>query len=306
MSAPSPTSSPSPSGAAPDRPLVLGVIGRGRAARALVPRWLDAGHGLAFWYGRADGPIEETPSAPPGQVDLLVIAVSDSALAEVAQRLAMRPTSPAETWIHLSGVHPASILRVSETVPAHVGGLHPLVALAEGSDPRGATAGLEGDEVSLPLCERLARDLGLNPVVLADPSSRALYHAAAVTVAGQATALFSQAIALMGAAKIPPETARAALQPLLVSAARNLGRLSPADALTGPIARGDVSTIQTHLAAIERLPAEVSGPIAETYRLLARAGLELVADRLPTETLAALTGLLAHSDRPDREPPTRP
>lgn len=251
--------------------LVLGVIGRGQAAKALVPRWQAAGHTIAFWRSRADGPLEETPHAP-----VILLAVTDSALRDVAMALTTRQSASSETWLHLSGVHPARVLRGSTTLPAHVGGMHPLVALAEGADPTGATAGLEGDDTSLPIARALAEAVGLVPLILRDEDARALYHAAAVSVAGHATALFSQALAMMAAAGLDADQARGALQPLLLSAAKNLAALPPELALTGPTARGDASTIARHLTALDALP----GDLAATYRLLSHQALQLAAERL--------------------------
>lgn len=284
----------------------LGIIGRGQAARALVPRWLAMGHTVAFWRTRADGPIADTPGAATSDpssaltrdlaarpIDAIILAVSDSAIAEVAAALATRPSASTETWLHLSGVHPAEILRITPALPAHVGGLHPLVALANEADPAGAVAGLEGDAHALAIADALARDLGMTPILLTSAASRALYHAAAVTVAGQVTALFSQAMTLMQAAGIDPQAARSALQPLLLSAAKNLAKLTPQDALTGPVARGDESTIASHLAAIDALPDDVGIPIAAVYRRLARAGLELIGDRHSEAKNRALEAALA-------------
>src|SRR5688572_31771394 len=45
--------------------------------------------------------------------------------------------------------------------------------------------------------------------------------------------------------------ARQILAPLLTSTAANLGAQTPAEALTGPFARGDVATVRTHLAAMK-------------------------------------------------------
>lgn len=261
----------------------LGVIGTGQAARALAPRWQANGHPLAFWRGRKDGPIAETPPS-----DVLILAVPDSALAEVAAQLATRPSASAETWLHLSGVHQAAVLRVTPKTPAHVGGLHPLVALADGADPSGATAGLEGDAVSLPIARTLAEALGLVPLVLENANARALYHAAAVTVAGHATALFAQALTMMAHAGLAPDAARRALQPLLLSAAKNLATLPPERALTGPTARGDASTIARHLAALSPLDPS----LAATYRLLSHEALRLAQARLSPAQLDAITAAL--------------
>lgn len=261
----------------------LAIVGRGRAASALVPRWVAAGHVIVDQRARGEPPIEGLAAA-----EVVVVAVSDGAIAEVARRLVGRASTPDEAWIHLSGSLPSSVLRVSAVAPRAVAGLHPLVALTGGSTGAlDAIAGVEGEPEAFVIAERLARDVGLSPVRV-DARSKLAYHAAAVTVAGHATALFAQAMTLMASAGIGPEDARRALQPLFASAARNLTLGPPEAVSTGPIVRGDVATIAGHLAAI------ADPHIRGTYRLLARSQLGLVAHALDDSTVAELVNLLDH------------
>ncbi|MBA3258849.1 MAG: DUF2520 domain-containing protein, partial [Gemmatimonadales bacterium] len=96
------------------------------------------------------------------------------------------------------------------------------------------------------------------------------------------------------AAGVPAEVAGRLYLPLIRGAAGNL-ELGPAAALTGPVRRGDVRTVEAHLAALESEDREL-------YRLLGLAALRLArqsgldpaaADRVE----AVLTGLSsrAHS-----------
>ena len=254
-----------------------------------MPRWQDH-HEIAFWRSRKDGHLSETPPC-----EVLVLAVPDSAIADVARALSTRPSASRETWLHLSGVTPIASLRVSDTLPRAVGGLHPLVALAPGATLAGAIAGVEGeDPATLGLVEALARDLTLRPVALdhTAPHARALYHAAAVSVAGHATALFAQAMSMMQAAGFSPVLAREALQPLLLSAATNLGQAAPEAAITGPITRGDISTVEAHLDGLAKAHDHVAPHALETYRLLARTALDLSPGLAPP-VRAALEALLS-------------
>ncbi|MCC6620430.1 MAG: DUF2520 domain-containing protein [Deltaproteobacteria bacterium] len=263
----------------------LAIVGRGRAASALAPRWVAAGHTIVDQRARGAPPVEGLAAA-----DVVIVAVSDGAIAEVARALAGRPSARDEVWLHLSGSMPSSALRVSEGVPRRVGGLHPLVALTgDASGPLDAVAGIEGEDEAAAIAMRLAREVGLEPVHV-DARFKLAYHAAAVTVAGHATALFAQAMALMGTAGIGPDDARRALQPLLMSAARNLAAGPPAMVSTGPIVRGDVGTVRGHLAAI------ADPHIRATYRLLARTQLALVADGVEATVREALAGLLDRAD----------
>jgi predicted short-subunit dehydrogenase-like oxidoreductase (DUF2520 family) len=99
---------------------------------------------------------------------------------------------------------------------------------------------------------------------------RARYHAAAVFVSNHVIALASAATRAWANAGLPAELAREALSPLLLAAAGNVSRSELAAALTGPIARGDVGTIEAHLRALAADPA-----LARLYRELSSELLRL-------------------------------
>ncbi len=197
--------------------------------------------------------------------------------------------------MHLSGVHAAGVLRASEdgTGLVRVPRRCRLPASAGGADAgrrrsTGAIAGIEGEAAAVVVAERLALDAGLVPHAI--PAERALYHAAAVSVAGHATALFAQAMSLIEAAGLGPDAARRALQPLFASAAANLARGAPADVITGPVSRGDVATVVRHLEALE---AHGDRDVLAVYRALGRDALRLSAGRLEAAVVAELSAVLA-------------
>lgn len=262
-------------------------MGRGRAARTLVPHLVDAGHEIAWQR-------DETDAHEPGlgPVDVVLLMVTDSAIEAAARGLADRPSAADEIWLHLSGSRPGSVCRVSEAVPAAAGCLHPLQALPGTEVPRshleGATAGIDGDPEACAAAERLARELGMVPRRLA-PSDKVRYHAAAVHVAGHATALVAQAMRILGACGFDPDQARGALLPLVEGAIGNLREGAPEDVITGPAARGDEITIARHLAALDALDPHV----AATYRLLAQSALDLSRQSLGPESAGRLRALLA-------------
>jgi predicted short-subunit dehydrogenase-like oxidoreductase (DUF2520 family) len=135
------------------------------------------------------------------------------------------------------------------------GTFHPLVPLA---DPAGAAAlfrdawvGVGGDARAVGAAERFARLLGAHTLPIPrDREARARYHAAAVVASNFPVALVALAERLCVAAGVDGFAARAATWHLLQSAVTNLHGSSPRDALTGPVARGDETTIDRHLAAL--------------------------------------------------------
>jgi predicted short-subunit dehydrogenase-like oxidoreductase (DUF2520 family) len=86
--------------------------------------------------------------------------------------------------------------------------------------------------------------------------------------------LAALAVRLLGEAGVDREQAWAATRALLSAASANLEGRSPAEALTGPIARGDAETVRRHVAALEG-----ERDASEAYAALSRVALELLAER---------------------------
>lgn len=269
---------------APDR---IGIVGRGRAATTLALRLALAGMPPIWWWSRREpgGPLDLP------QVDVVLLAVPDAAIADAAQALAKRLGAVGEIWLHLAGSQPASLARVDADTPRAAGLFHPLAALPGSTAApdllRGATAGLAGDPDAIAAGRRLAAALEMCPLALA-PSTQPLYHAAGVTVAGHLTALYSQATAMLGAAGMTASEAQRALSVLALSTLKNLDGATPADAITGPITRADVATVRTHLEHLEALDPH----LARTYRCLGLTALDLSRPALSPADAAALEALL--------------
>jgi predicted short-subunit dehydrogenase-like oxidoreductase (DUF2520 family) len=100
----------------------------------------------------------------------------------------------------------------------------------------------------------LAEIVGLRPFVIAD-ADRGIYHAGAVIASNYLVTLYRAASRLVAAAGAPP----AALVPLMERTIEN------GFDLTGPIARGDVETIERHLRDISRTAPD----LVAMYRAMA-------------------------------------
>lgn len=236
------------------------VIGPGRAGRSVGRALADAGWADEPDYlGRGDD-----LSAAAQEVDVVVIATADDAIASVAD--AVDPVAGTAV-VHLSGSR--GLAELADHPRA--GCLHPLVALPEESVGarrlrEGAWFAVAGD----PIVEEMAAALGGRTFTVAD-TDRAAYHAAAVIASNHLVALLGQAERVGGAAGVPFE----ALLDLVRATVANVAELGPAAALTGPAARGDDETIRRHLAALapgERAAYEAM--VAEARRLAGRDGPE--------------------------------
>lgn len=182
---------------------------------------------------------------------LLVVAVTDRAIEAVATQVGALALAKGAVVLHTSGFHPAALLRPHLPPHVAVGSLHPVHAFATVGvpEPAGIPAALEGEPAAVAMARALALTLGLDPFVLA-PGQKALYHAALALLSNGTVGLFASASALLERAGLPADRAHPLLAHLLSATAANLQALPPAEALTGPLQRGDRAVVRAHLAAV--------------------------------------------------------
>jgi predicted short-subunit dehydrogenase-like oxidoreductase (DUF2520 family) len=229
----------------------VAVVGSGRLGRALA-RALEARDVLVSLHrGRA----EEAGDGEPARVSegLVLLAVPDGAIAEVAARLAAALGDARPVVLHLSGALASGILAPLRDLGCAVGSCHPLQTFPDPEVPAGAfegvAFGIEGDEEARRTSEALARMLGGVPVAL-EADRKVLWHLAAVLAGNGAVALVGAAVDAMRAAGLDEVTARAALAPLARRSLEGALAKGPVAALSGPVARGDTQTLASHRAAL--------------------------------------------------------
>jgi predicted short-subunit dehydrogenase-like oxidoreductase (DUF2520 family) len=115
--------------------------------------------------------------------------------------------------------------------------------------------------------------LGARPLVIR-AADKALYHAACSVASNLLVPLFDLACGLLREIGIGDRDAVEMLWPLAEGTLRGVKQLDRAEALTGPISRGDVETVRRHLHALEKYPAA-----RKIYRLLGAEALRLARRR---------------------------
>ena len=268
------------------------IMGAGVVGTALAARLVRAGIPVLGLHGRQielsdaaraiSGVVASTGDIPDiaAESDVMIISVRDDRVPEVAERLAregrLRPT---QVLLHTSGANAArTILAAAVPHVRAVGTLHPLVSFAdarvaiEGLDE--VAFGIEGDEPARSMAKRIVRALGARAVIL-DAQNLALYHAGAVMASNYVVALADTAQTLLVKAGVPPEQALPVLIPLLKSVVQNLAQLGLPGALTGPVERGDVSSVEQHLKTLEARAPE----LLALYRLVGKDVLRLAREK---------------------------
>ncbi|HRC61685.1 MAG TPA: DUF2520 domain-containing protein [Dehalococcoidia bacterium] len=267
-----------------DEPVRVGIFGAGRLGSALATALVAAGEQVKAVSSRTVRSAEHlatalgagvavlAPQAVADSCDLVFLTVPDAAIAALASEIRWRQGQ----WVvHCSGALDLGPLSGAVRQGALVGCLHPLQSFPsrEGGAARfrGITCGVEGSNPLGRVLEELVGRLGAS-VVRLEGVDRAAYHAAAVFASNDVVALMAAAREAWTLAGLSAASARTSLVPLLLGAAQNVAEHDLRDALTGPVARGDVDTVRRHLAVLG------DSELGALYR---RLGAELLTLDLP-------------------------
>ncbi len=256
------------------------AVARGAEVVAVAGRAPERTAPAAAGLGARAARLDELSSAG---CDLLLVAVSDGAIAPVAATLARRPQ--AAVALHTAGSLGASVLAPLETTGSAVGSFHPLKAfprpLPDPAEAAGVFFATDGAPRAQELAGRLARAFGAEAHEVPE-GVRELYHLAASVAAGGVVTLVASAAALAAGLGLPDAVGRGylALAQGALAEARRDAREPPAPpaappiarALTGPLARGETGTFLRELGALAAAGAEG----ARRLDLFARLALETV------------------------------
>ena len=298
--------------------LRFAIIGAGRLGASLALALRTRGQSLTgFTAGSSAGLARAqawlgVPGVPTladlveTRPDLYVICVPDGAVAGVAAALATelgagRGIAAGTVVAHTSGATSIAALQACAEAGTATLVFHPLQTFPE---PLSASTRFAGAGVALtpgPVRPeaagatgmRLAETLGMRPFFLVD-DKRGLYHAAATVACNYLVTLEHAANELFVEAGVPERVSLSLFLPLVTATLENLATRGSVEALTGPLSRGDVATVATHLQAL----AADAPHLLPVYRALGEATLPLVAAKpdVSHHTLERLEKLLAASE----------
>lgn len=184
-------------------------------------------------------------------VDLVFITTPDDAIARVCGEIQWRE---GHSVAHCSGAHSVDVLEAARKAGAAVGSFHPLQTFANTERAMenlpGSTFALEAEEPLLSTMKQLAVLLRGSWLEL-KPGDKVLYHAAAVFACNYLVTLLKVALDLWQEFGVSSKEATRALLPLLAGTVNNIGSIGLPGCLTGPVARGDLDTIERHMTALE-------------------------------------------------------
>ncbi len=281
----------------------IGFIGAGTLGNGLALALAARGYRVVAVSSRSPSSAEDLAGRIPGCealarpqeladiCDLAFITTPDDVISQVAAQVQWHH---GQGVVHCSGAEPLDILEPAARLGAITGSFHPFQTFAcleahEETVERleGTTFSVEGQGWLLAFLEGVAHRLG-GKAILVRPEDRAIYHASAVMSCGYLVALLKAAADIWQAMGVPQDEALPVILHLASSTLTNLSRAGIDATVTGPLVRGDTTTVQRHLEALEsRLPRLIS-----LYCSLSLESLPLAQERVSREKLEAMEKLI--------------
>ncbi len=241
----------------------IGFIGSGKVATAFGLYLADKNQKISGYYSRhysSAVSAAKTVGTESFQTledlleasDWIGITTADDQIENVVAALVPLSNQwPQKVFFHMSGSKSSECLYPLKSNGHQCLSIHPLQSIADPLLGKELLSkcyfSVEGDtDTSI---EAFLSQISGNMIRIST-EAKPLYHAAACVASNYLYTLADQAIQMMVYAGFEPDKGREALLPLMKGTLENLENLTPEAALTGPIARGDLETVQNHLEAL--------------------------------------------------------
>lgn len=266
--------------------LSLNIIGAGKVGRVLGRQFvqhqvfhlaqvvtrsaISARQAVAFIGGGED--VSDLANLVPADVTMLT--VPDDQIASTCAELAARGFFGSGSVVfHCSGAKASTELAAASEAGAVVASLHPVCSFADPTQLAehfaGTICSLEGDAVALEILISALQTIQAK-VVQISAANKLLYHAGSVFASNYLVTLMETALQVYQAAGIPADIAIAMAEPLARQSLDNVFKLGTVVALTGPIARGDMATVEKQGLVVGEWNA-ASGVLYEAFTPLTLA-----------------------------------
>ncbi len=214
--------------------------------------------------------------------DLLWLAVPDGAVEDVSRTLAGYAQLP-PIVLHASGALSSHAMSALAERGVHTGSAHPMMTFVAGEPPslQGAWFAMEGTPAALRASRAIARKLGAKSFTI-EPGAKPLYHAFGAMLSPMLAAELAAAERVGLRAGIRARDVRRIMEPIVLRTARNVLRNGAGKSFSGPLARGDVRTVASHLESLGDTPES----------LVYRALMEYATGALPVKRGVEMKKLL--------------
>jgi predicted short-subunit dehydrogenase-like oxidoreductase (DUF2520 family) len=216
---------------------------------------LSINRGIVYTGGEAYTNFSDAAA----RAECILITTADDAIESVCNEISSAGSiKPGNKVIHMSGAGGLNLLETAHNAGANIASIHPLQSFA---DVEGAIKNIPGSTFGITTADeikewsvQIVRDLGGIPFFVSD-TDKPLYHAAACIASNYLTTLIYMVEEIYRSLGLNREDSIRAFWPLVRGTMKNVEAKGTVHALTGPVARGDIGTINKHIQALRsRLP----------------------------------------------------
>ncbi len=281
----------------------IGIIGAGKVGTSIGFVLKQKGMEITGISDLFEGPLEEARKYLGEGVrytreslevveasDVIAVTTQDRAIKDVAAAIAEKAEGlKGKLFFHTSGAHPASLLKPLDTKGARLGALHPLQTFPDIDSAIKVLPAtyifIEGEEDSIDTLRTIGRAIGFDAVSI-EGKDKVLYHLSAVFVCNLLCAVLYAGEKIMERIGIEFEP----FLPIIKATLANVESKGPLMSLTGPVIRGDVETVVSHLEAMKDMELH-----EKAYKALSLVALEMAKERqtLSEEAIEKLRQVLA-------------
>jgi len=272
--------------------LQIGFIGAGKVGQALGLYFHNHSLNVTGYYSRTEQSAHLAASLIGTKVfnslaqlaqscDVIFITTPDRVLADIDRAAALylekEKCGGAKIWLHASGAFTSAHLAELKLAGSGGGSMHPLQSFG---DPLLSAEKLEKTYYTIEgtpkavAAMRSILDKTGGAYSLIDAGLKPLYHAGACVISNYLVTLIDSGIRYFTAIGMDKEKVFQAIEPMLAGTLANIRQKGTVEALTGPIVRGDIDTVRTHIEAIKKdMPSEL-----ELYRVMALKTVEMISE----------------------------
>ena len=206
--------------------------------------------------------------------DAIAVTTQDRAIKDVAAAIADKAGNlEGKLFFHTSGAHPASLLKPLDAKGARLGALHPLQTFPDIDSAIKVLPTtyifIEGEESSIGALRTIGKTIGFD-VVEIEGKDKVLYHLSAVFVCNLLCALLYTGEKIMDKIGIEFQP----FLPIIKATLANIESKGPLMSLTGPVVRGDVETVLSHLEAMKDMEL-----YKKAYKALSLVAVEVAEEK---------------------------
>ena len=268
----------------------VGFIGAGRVGKAMGQYFFKKGLLIQGYMSKTQDSAKKAACLTKSKLytdmatlavesDVIAIAVPDDSIKEIANSLCSADVEwKGKTVLHFSGVQASNILDKLYLKGASICSLHPMFTFCDYQKNEDTDTfeniffTAEGKGEGKNSLIEIIKSWG-NRVIDIETDNKVLYHCAGCVGSNYLVTLIDVAIQMLKEAGFEEEQAMDCIEPLIRKTVDNIFAQGTKKALTGPISRGDVGTVEKH---IEKLK-EFNNNWINIYKIMGLQTLEMTA-----------------------------